>query len=209
MREEGIQARPRRPFRPKTTQHDQAACASPNLLAHSEPPSAPGQQLVSDITYIRTAEGWLYLVIVLDLYSRAILGWDLSTSLDADGVSRAVGKAVQSGYVHPEAIFHSDRGCQYTSEAVRKVLAGPGLRQSMGARGYCYDNAFAESCFASIKAEALPDSGMFCSHQKARTAIFDYLETFYNRRRLHSAIGYLSPTKFLELYFQHQRQYLN
>ena len=192
MREEGIQARPRRPFRPRTTQPDKAACASPNLLAKSEPATAPGQQIVSDITYIRTAEGWLYLVIVLDLYCRSILGWDLSVSLDPDGVSRAIKRAIKSGHVHPEAIFHSDRGCQYTSKAVRKVLAGPALRQSMSARGYCYDNAFAESCFATIKAEALPDSGVFSSHQSARRALFDYLETFYNRRRLHSAIDYKS-----------------
>ena len=208
MREEAIHARPRRPFRPRTTQPDKAACASPNLLDKSEPASAPGQQIVSDITYLRTSEGWLYLVIVLDLYSRAILGWDLSVSLDADGVSRAVRRALKSGYVHPEAIFHSDRGCQYTSRAVRKVLAGPALRQSMSARGYCYDNAFAESCFATIKAEALPESGVFSSHQSARRAIFDYLETFYNRSRLHSAISYLSPLRFLELYFHKQQQYL-
>ncbi len=209
MREEGIRARPRRPFRPRTTQQDKAAAASPNLLSKSEPPSAPGQQIVSDITYLRTAEGWLYLVIVLDLFSRAIVGWDLSGSLEADGVSRAVKRAIKSGYVRPEAIFHSDRGCQYTSQAVRKVLAGPALRQSMSTRGYCYDNAFAESCFATIKSEALPESGVFSSHQKARTEIFDYLETFYNRRRLHSAIGYISPSKCLELYFSKQEDYLN
>ena len=209
MRDEGIRARPRRPFRPRTTQQDKAAAASPNLLSKSEPPSAPGQQIVSDITYIRTAEGWLYLVIVLDLYSRAIVGWDLSGSLEADGVSRAIKRAIKSGYVQPEAIFHSDRGCQYTSQAVREVLAGPALRQSMSARGYCYDNAFAESCFATIKTEVLPEGGVFSSHHKARTEIFDYLETFYNRRRLHSAIGYLSPAKFLELYFSKQQNYLN
>ena len=183
--------------------------ASPNLLSKSEPPSAPGQQIVSDITYICTAEGWLYLVIVLDLFSRAIIGWDLSSSLEADGVSRAVKTAIKSGYVRPDAIFHSDRGCQYTSQAVREVLAGPALRQSMSARGYCYDNAFAESCFATIKTEVLPDSGVFSSHQQARAELFDYLETFYNRRRLHSAIGYLSPSKFLELYFSKQQTYLN
>ena len=169
MREEGIRARPRRSFRPCTTQQDKAAVASPNLLSKSEPPSAPGQQIVSDITYIRTAAGWLYLVIVLDFYSRAIVGWDLSSSLEADGVSRAVKTAIKSGYVRPDAIFHSDRGCQYTSQAVREVLAGPALRQSMSARGYCYDNAFAESCFATIKTEVLPDSGVFSSHQQART----------------------------------------
>ncbi len=143
------------------------------------------------------------------LYSRAILSWDLSASLEAEGVRRALKRALQSGYVRPEAIVHSDRGCQYTSQAVREVLAGPALQQSMSARGYCYDNAFAESCFATIKAEALPDSGVFRSHQSARTAVFDYLETFYNRRRLHSAIGYLSPLRFLDLYFHKHQQYLN
>ena len=92
---------------------------------------------------------------------------------------------------------------------MREVLAGPALRQSMSARGYCYDNAFAESCFATIKTEVLPDSGVFSSHQQARTELFDYLETFYNRRRLHSAIGYLSPANFLQLYFSKQQSYLN
>lgn len=209
MRQEGIRARPRRPYRPKTTQSDHAASPSPNLLAKAPKPEAPGEQLVSDITYIPTAEGWLYLVIVMDLFSRAILGWDLSASLAAEGVQRAIERAQRGPYARPRAIFHSDRGCQYTSRLVRRGLVPPKWRQSMSAKGYCYDNAFAESCFASLKHEMLPESGRFESHRQARRVIFDYLETFYNRRRLHSSLGYRSPFRFLELYFQKQNHHLN
>lgn len=209
MRSEGLRARPRRPYRPKTTQPDHGACPSPNLLAQEPPASAPGRQLVSDLTYIPTDEGYLYLVVVMDLFSRAIVGWDLSASMAAQGVQRAFERARARGAIRPGAIFHSDRGSQYSSALVRKALAAPGCRQSMSAKGYCYDNAFAESCFASLKNEMFPDSGRFCSHDHARRAIFDYLETFYNRRRRHSSLGQRSPLQFLELYFQKQYQQLN
>ena len=156
-----------------------------------------------------TAEGWLYLVIVMDLFSRAILGWDLSASLAADGVHRALANAKKGPWIRPRAIFHSDRGCQYTSRLVRQGLAPPYWQQSMSAKGYCYDNAFAESCFASLKHEFLPQSGQFDSHQQAHRVIFDYLECFYNRRRRHSALGFLSPFQFIQLYFQKQKHHNN
>lgn len=202
MARAGLRARPRRPFRPKTTQPDHAARPSPNLLAKAGSPSRPGEQIVSDITYIRTNEGWLYLVVVLDLFSRAVLGWDLSDSLDSGGVASALRRALKSNLIPPEAIFHSDRGCQYSAREVRALLAQPRFKQSMSAKGYCYDNAFAESFFASAKTEMLPDVGFFETHLDARRAIFDYLETFYNRRRRHSSLNYLSPEKFLALYFE-------
>ena len=209
MRRAKLHARPRRPYRPRTTRADNAAAASPNLLAQQAPPTRPHQQIVSDITYIPTRQGWLYLTIVLDLFSRAILGWDLPNSLAAEGVQRALRRALQRQRIAPGVIFHSDRGCQYTSTLVRRTLAGPKWTQSMSAKGNCYDNAYAESCFASIKDELLPQGGVFDTQLQARRAIFDYIETFYNRRRRHSSLGYRSPHQFLELYFQSQLNHTN
>ena len=202
MRENELRARPRKAFRPKTTQPDHAACPSPNLLANVDPPAAPGTQVVSDITYIATREGWLYLAVVLDLYSRAILGWAVSESLHTDVVTRALRRALDRGSVRPNALFHSDRGCQYTASATRTLLARAHLDQSMSAAGYCYDNAFAESVFASLKSELMPDGAPFASRAEASTAVFDYIETFYNRRRRHSSLGYMSPRDFLDKHFQ-------
>lgn len=202
MRQEGLRAQPRRPFKPRTTCPDHAACPSPNLLAQAGAPVAPGQQIVSDITYIPTAEGWLYLSVVLDLFSRRVLGWNLSSSLKSSGVAGALNQALQSHLIAPGAIFHSDRGCQYTSSQVRTILARARLRQSMSAQGHCFDNAFAESAFASIKGELLPPRGSFQTQLEARRALFDYFESFYNRSRRHSALDYHSPNAFLDLYFQ-------
>jgi putative transposase len=209
MRLNGLRARPRRPFRPKTTLCDHAAYPSPNLLSQAGPASVPGAQLVSDITYLPTSEGWLYLAIVIDLFSRAILGWKLSDTLHAELVVDALTRAIDSGLVPRGAIFHSDRGCQYSATITRELLARHGLRQSMSAKGYCYDNAFSESTFASIKSEVLNDRFPFDSKRAASTALFDYLETFYNRRRLHSSLAYRSPNAFLKIYFQNQNPHLN
>lgn len=209
MKKACIQGKSRRPFRPKTTRADSKAKASPNELAQQDPPTQPGQQVVSDITYIPTREGWLYLTVVLDLFSRAILGWDLSESLAADAVGRSLYKTQAWPCLSTDTLFHSDRGCQYTSQEVRKILQQAGWTQSMSAKGYCYDNAYAESFFASFKCESLPDSGIFETKQQARRTIFDYIESFYNRSRQHSGIGSLSPVKFLELYFQNQNLHIN
>ena len=164
---------------------------------------------MSDITYIPTKVGWLYLAVVIDLFSRAILGWSVAESLHATIVTDALGRAMNSGRVEHGALFHSDRGCQYSAALTRTCLARHGLRQSMSAKGYCYDNAFAESCFASLKSEVLDEGQSFASKPAARTALFDYLACFYNRKRLHSSLGYLSPQKFLDLYFQSQPAHLN
>ena len=208
MREQGIFVRPRRAFRPRTTKVDTTARIAPNHLREACAPNAPGQQLVSDITYLRTKQGWLYLSIVIDLFSRSIVGWDLSDSLAAQSVGRAIKKAHENGSIQKGCLFHSDRGCQYTSDHVRKTL-GQWVRQSMSAKGYCYDNAFAETCFATIKAEMLPDSQIFESKLAARRAIFDYIETFYNRTRRHSSLGQISPLQFLQLYNKQQNIHLN
>jgi len=209
MQANAIIARPRRAFRPKTTQPDHAAHPSPNHLAKAGPPTAPGTQIVSDITYIPTTEGWLYLAVVIDLFSRCILGWKLSDSMQSALVADALSRAVSTGLVAKGAIFHSDRGCQYSSSQIRTLLADFGLQQSMSAKGYCYDNAFAESTFASIKNEALPPEHCFPTRKAAYRALFDYLETFYNRSRLHSSLGYKSPEAFLNHYFQNQIPSLN
>lgn len=209
MRSTGLRARPRKPFRPKTTRPDHAAHPSPNLLAKADPPTAPGTQILSDITYIPTHQGWLYLAVVLDLFSRAILGWKLADSLHTDVVTGALRRALETGLVPRDALFHSDRGCQYSALPTRQLLARHSLRQSMSAAGYCYDNVFAESAFASLKTELLEDGAPFASKAAAATAVFDYLETFYNRKRLHSSLAYQSPQTFLDRYFQDLNSSLN
>ncbi len=208
MRAQGIFVRPRKAFRPRTAKVDETARIAPNHLAEACEPNAPGQQLVSDITYLRTKQGWLYLSIIVDLFSRAIVSWDLSDSLAAQSVGKAIKKAQENGSMQKGCLFHSDRGCQYTSDYVRKTL-GQSIRQSMSAKGYCYDNAFAETCFATIKAEMLPDSQIFESKLAARRAVFDYIETFYNRTRRHSSLGQISPLQFLQLYNEQQNIHLN
>jgi len=209
MQENGVRARARRPFRPKTTAPDHMAAPSPNLLLEAELPSRPAQHLLSDITYIPTREGWLYLAVVIDRFSRMVLGWQLCDSLHSEIVLLALNKALTSGLVTQGAIFHSDRGCQYTGAMFRSRLNKVGLIQSMSAKGYCYDNALAESFFASFKNEALPESGRFDSRHAASSAVFDYIETFYNRRRIHTALGDCSPLNFLNNFFQNQNQSLN
>lgn len=209
MRTQGLRARPKRPFRPRTTQPDHAAHPSPNLLKNVPPPTAPGQQLVTDITYLPTREGWLYLSVIIDLFSRTVLGWKSSQSLHASLVVETIQRAAAAKLISPQCLFHSDRGCQYTSREVRQYLASCHWQQSMSAKGYCYDNAYAESFFASLKAEILPANGVFDSIAQAELALFDYLETFYNRSRRHSSLGYLSPHNFLNLYFQNQQPNLN
>ena len=209
MRAAGLRVHARSPYRPKTTQVDPAAAPAPNWLARVDPPVAPGTHLVSDITYIPTKEGWLYLAVVIDLFSRSILGWSVAETLHATIVTDALQRALATGHLVPGALFHSDRGCQYSAAQTRACLARHGLRQSMSAKGYCYDNAFAESCFASLKSELLDEGCPFDSKQAAKTALFDYLACFYNRKRLHSSLGYLSPENFLNLYFPRQKTHLN
>lgn len=209
MTRQGLAARPRRPFRPKTTQVDGRANPAPNHLAKRQAPQRPAEVLVSDITYVATDEGWLYLAVVVDLFSRSVLGWKLSDSQHTGLVLDAFEQASQRLQPPEGALFHSDRGCQYTSQAFRKRIKTSGLLQSMSAAGYCYDNATAESFFATLKAEAFPANAQFSSKLQARRAIFDYLETFYNRKRRHSSLGYLSPEQFLENYFQNHPTNLN
>jgi putative transposase len=209
MRNKGLRAKPRRPFRPKTTTPDHAAAPSPNLLSGAGAAQAPGQHLVSDITYVPTAQGWLYLAVIIDQFSRLVVGWKLGNSLHTDLVTAALHKALASGLVTPGSLFHSDRGSQYSAAQLRTLLTNVKLVQSMSAKGYCYDNAMAESFFASFKNEALPENGRFDNHLEASRAIFDYIECFYNRSRRHTSLGGIAPLTFLNQFFQNQQPSLN
>lgn len=209
MRSEGLQTRRRKPYRPRTTQADHQACPSPNLLKNAGPPREPGHQIVSDITYIPTRQGWLYLAVVRDLFSRRILGWKLSETMHASLVTRVIEEALQTRLPGKNTLFHSDRGSQYTAVQTRQCMDQHSLRQSMSAKGDCYDNAFAESLFASLKSELLSEGQPFETKAQARTELFDYIETFYNRTRLHSSLGYKSPEDFLKQYFANQNSSVN
>ena len=145
----------------------------------------------------------------MDLFSRSIIGWSLSNSLHSTLIINAISYASERNLIKSGAIFHSDRGCQYSASSTRELLRSLGFPQSMSAKGYCYDNAFAESCFASLKSEILPNASHFVSKADASVAIFDYLESFYNRSRLHSSLGFLSPHNFLIQYFQNSNPSLN
>ena len=208
MKQNGLKARRGRSYRPKTTQQDPQKLPAPNRLAQAADPTGPGQILVSDITYIATRQGWLYLAVVMDLFGRVIQGYKIAESLASSLVVSALRQTNNRVGSFHKALFHSDRGCQYTSQQVRGELTNLGWIQSMSALGYCYDNAECESFFASLKSECFPQNGVFESKQQARMVIFDYLETFYNKRRRHSSLGYLSPEAFLKKHFQNQNHNL-
>jgi putative transposase len=193
MRQHHLIARPKRAFRPKTTVASGAA--APNRIAAVEP-AGPDQIWVSDITYVATVEGWLYLAVILDLFSRRVVGWKLGDSLGSDLVETALQNALLLRQPTSGLIFHSDRGCQYTSQAVHQKLRAVGVLQSMSAQGNCYDNARAEAFFSSLKTECFPLSNCFASKAQARREIFEYIETYYNTQRLHSALDYQAPHQY-------------
>lgn len=209
MAQSGIQAQAPKAFRPRTTVADPSRKPAPNRLKDEPEPDAPGQILISDITYVATAEGWLYLAVIIDLFSRAVVGWKLADHLQTSLVLDALKGATRAHLAGSGTLFHSDRGCQYTSGSFRNTLNHLGMVQSMSATGYCYDNAACESFFASIKREAFPENSTFETKAQARSVIFKYLETFYNRRRRHSSLGNLSPDQFLQNHFQSLNPTLN
>ena len=209
MAKNDLKARYKASFRPKTTTQDLTQKASPNILAKTEKPSAPGQVCVSDITYVATREGWLYLAVVIDLYSRAVVGWSVAESMHTFLVSSALAKTISNLPLGSRPLFHSDRGCQYTSKEFRDLLKLYGMTQSMSAKGYCYDNAANESFFASLKRESFPEDCCFETKAEARRTLFDYLEAFYNNKRRHSSLGNVSPETFLNQHFQSQKTHIN
>lgn len=192
MREDGIRVLPRRKF-VRTTDSKHPFPIAPNLLSRDFGAQGPNQKWAGDITYLKTPHGWLYLAIVLDLFSRRIVGWATSSMIDRHLVIQALNGALRSRRPQPGLLYHSDRGSQYACRDYQTRLAEAGIICSMSGKGDCYDNAVVESCFKTIKAE-LGDH--FCSAEEANQQLFDYIETFYNQRRKHSALGYLSPALY-------------
>ena len=196
MRELGLKSRISRAFTPTTTQADPTKQPAPNQLAQDFTAAAPNRKWVTDITYLPTAEGWVYLAVVLDLFSRKVVGWALSNSLATELVSAALRQAVETRRpTGQHLLHHSDRGCQYTSDAYQQTLRTLGIQCSMSRRACCYDNAVMERFFWSLKHE-WTNHERFHNLEEARLSVFQYIETFYNSQRLHQTLGYLSPNQF-------------
>ena len=195
MRQQGLCGRTRRRFRVRTTdsQHDHPI--APNRLPELPPPTAPDRVWLGDITYIATDEGWLYLAGVLDLYSRRLTGWAMSEHIDTELILAAWGMAVTQRQPPPGLLFHSDRGVQYASRTYRLALEDAQAIASMSRKGNCYDNATMESFWSTLKHELIYRRH-FQTRAEARLAIFEFIEVFYNRQRLHSSLGFLSPIDF-------------
>jgi len=195
MKKYGIFSRTKKKFK-VTTKQKVSAKFNENLLDGKFQVSRKNEVWTSDITYIWTKQGWLYLAVVLDIYNREIIGWSLSQNLSADLVVRAFIMAVMNRKTTAGVIFHSDRGSQYTSNKMRNILAHYRLRQSMSGKGNCYDNAITETFFSTLKKELVYLTD-FETREHAGIEIFEFIEIFYNRKRLHSSLGYLSPIEFL------------
>jgi putative transposase len=196
MRSERLAGRVRRRFRVQTTDSNHAHPIAPNLLAGRDRPSAPNQVWVTDITCVALPTGrWVYLAAVMDLFSRCIVGWSSGLTLEADLAIRALAMAIDRRHPKPGLIVHSDRGVQYASQAFRDVLTQHGLIPSMSRRANCYDNAAMESFWSTLKMERISRTKL-TDPQSVHRAAFEYIEGFYNPRRRHSSIGYLSPLDF-------------
>ena len=194
MRELGVEGVHKRRHR-TLTRRDERDPVAPNVLEQDFQAVAPNEKWVADITYVRTHEGWLYLATVMDLFSRRIVGWSMSDRLETTLVRDALVMAMRRRGRVRGVIHHSDRGCQYTSRGFRSLLRAAGIRCSMSGTGNCYDNAVAESFFATLKKECVPRNG-YRDRNEARAKLFDYIENFYNRRRRHSALGYVAPARY-------------
>lgn len=208
MREAGIAAKTKRKFR-QTTDSNHALPVAENVLDRQFEPEEPNTSWVADVTYISTREGWLYLAVVEDLFSRRIVGW----SMDATMTSRLVVDALEmalarrpslKGSSSSALVAHSDRGSQYASEHYQRRLSEERIACSMSRRGNCWDNAPMESFFASLKKELVHDED-YATRGDAKASIFEYIETFYNRVRRHSSLGYVSPTEYERTYNQNYR----
>jgi putative transposase len=196
MQEHGIQATATKKFR-QTTDSNHSHPVAENVLDREFAATRPNEKVVTDITYIWTQEGWLYLAAVLDLYSRKVVGWSLSERMTSDLVTNALRMAL--GRQLPEAglLAHSDRGSQYAGSAYQDLLRAHGITCSMSRKGNCWDNAPMESFFATLKKELIHQE-RYATRAEARRSVFEYIEVFYNRVRRHSALGYVSPEQFEE-----------
>jgi transposase InsO family protein len=195
MRQSHLVGRCRKRRKPKTTDSRHGGPIARNLLRDQPLVTRIDQVWVADITYLRTEEGWLYLAALLDRYSRRIVGWACADHLDASLCTKALHRALQHRRPPAGLIHHSDRGVQYASLEYRQALELAGLTRSMSRQGNCYDNAFIESFWSTLKADCT-DRLSFATRAQAELALFDYIETFYNPIRLHSSLGYCSPRDF-------------
>jgi transposase InsO family protein len=194
MNKHGIEAKIFRKYR-NTTNSDHQKEKSENILSREFNRQKRNEVWTGDITYIRTQEGWIYLAAVMDIYSRKVIGWQLDKNLNSDLVERALENALMDRRVEKGIIFHSDQGIQYASQSFRKILRDNGFIQSMSRKGNCYDNAITETFFHTLKTELI-NRTKYKTREEARRSIFEYIEIFYNRRRLHSAIGYHTPVEY-------------
>jgi len=194
MKVHGIVGKAKKKFKATTNSKHNLPVAE-NLLNQNFVTEKPNTVWASDITYIQTLEGWLYLIVILDLYSRQVVGWAMSDRLTADFVVKALYQAIGRRRPASGCILHSDRGVQYASTDFRNVLKAYGFIQSMSRKGNCYDNAVAESFFHTLKTEHVYEY-RYETRAEAMQSIFEYIEMFYNRQRRHSALGYRSPVSF-------------
>jgi putative transposase len=203
MREEGLKARKKRRFVPRTSDGRHDYPIAPNRLDRrfgagtdsDALAAAPNRVWAGDLTYLRTQKGWLYLWVVLDLFSRKVVGWSMTDHLRADGAVDALSMALRQRRPDGELLHHSDRGVQYACEDYRELLRKHGVTASMSRSGNCYDNAVAESFFSTLKTE-WTDASSQVSADQARNSLFEWIEVFYNRQRRHSSLNYLSPEAF-------------
>jgi putative transposase len=195
MRQQGLKGCSSRKRRVRTTDSDHDQPIALNRLLGRAAPSRPNEVWVADITYVPTAQGWLFLAAVMDLYSRQILGWSVWESLQAEGALQALKRALANRRPPKGVIHHSDRGVQYACHAYREQLKAAGLLASMSRRANCYDNAAMEAFWSTLKREAMSQSATW-SKDQVRRELFEYIEATYNRSRLHSSLGYQSPVDF-------------
>lgn len=195
MKQQQIRAKTKRKFVPRTTDSNHAAPVADNVLDRQFTAEFPDQKWAVDITYIATDQGWLYLAGVMDLCSRRIVGWAMDDHMQVDLVSDALLMALEHRQPDQGLLHHSDRGVQYASDAYQQLLQAHGLQGSMSGKGDCWDNAAMESFWSTLKTE-LVHHEHYITRQQARASIFEYIEVFYNRKRLHSSIGYQSPEAF-------------
>jgi transposase InsO family protein len=200
MRQHGIRAKQSRRYK-VTTKQKEGRQAAPNHLQQTFTATRPAEKWCGDITYIWTAAGWLYLAVVIDLYSRRIVGWAMDRRMTTTLVSNAFRMAWQQARPKDELLFHSDRGSQYTSQPYQQLLAVHNVQVSMSGTGNCYDNAVVESFFGTLKMERVHHV-RYQTREEAMTDIFFYIESFYNRRRRHSSLGYLSPLAYEAAYHE-------
>jgi putative transposase len=202
MRKHGMRSIIRSKYRVQTTDSNHGHALAENYLNREFATSRLAEKWVSDLTYIKTQEGWLYLTAVLDLADRKVVGWALSETMEAEATSVAAWRmAVKNRPITQSLLFHSDRGVQYACEQFRNQLKGKPVLQSMSRKGNCWDNAVAESFFKTIKTELIYHR-KFITRKEARLAIFEYIESWYNRKRRHSALGYRTPCHFESLYLE-------